>query len=102
MPSNKVLMQLPFEPLYVLGCIRQRRNRHTHSRKKVTKRCRLQRTFCVLIRDDDEGSSEEGEEAMEQIGGNQSKVDKEEEEEDVDQLYQLDKYESDEESIGGG
>lgn len=39
---------------------------------------------------------------MEQIGGNQSRVDKEEEEEDVDQLYQLDKYESDEESIGGG
>lgn len=95
-------MQLPFEPLCVLGCIRQRRNRHTHSRKKVTKR-RLQRTFCVLIRDNDEGSSEEGEEAMEQIGGNQSRVDKEEEEEeDVDQLYQLDKYESDEESIGGG
>lgn len=94
-------MQLPFEPLCVLGCIRQRRNRDTHSRKKVTKRC-LQRTFCVLIRDNDEGSSEEGEEAMEQIGGNQSRVDKEEEEEDVDQLYQLDKYESDEESIGGG
>ena len=94
-------MQLPFEPLCVLGCIRQRQNRDTHSRKKVTKR-RLQKTFCVLIRDNDEGSSEEGEEAMEQIGGNQSRVDKEEEEEDVDQLYQLDKYESDEESIGGG
>ena len=94
-------MQLPFEPLCFLGCIRQRRNRRTHSRKKVTKR-RLQRTFCVLIRDNDEESSEEGEEAMEQIGGNQNRVDKEEEEEDVDQLYQLDKYESDEESIGGG
>ena len=56
-----------------------------------------------MTRDDDDDDYDETSEAMEEGNGVQEqKVQEQKEgEEDIDQLYQLDKYESDEESPGG-